>query len=237
MLGLRIGKPKDVSFFNDPDFDEDIAEEYVDMPGLTPLGDKLVKVIAKEYTNEANLSLVKDLFSGDKENVTRYFSPVRAQYRRSNGGNVVRLLSVEGKDLQKLDRATLSANFEAIKTQLPQILAYLKEKRVVHRDIKPENLIWNPIEKRVKLIDIETMLPLPPGVQVLPPSSEFYGTEGYVPPSARDASGQVIFGFDTDAYAVEKTIEAIKRVTGGRRRHKKTRKHHRKIRKTRKHLH
>lgn len=216
MLSIRSKKDIGNVDIENPEYDKEEAEFLLDektpyTPG-SPYYPKYFNIghLPKERSDV--FALLKEVFQDPDAKV--YLSPILAQYKIDQ--NIVQLLAVEGKALlDESERLTVGPAEKAkIVEQAPQILAYLKSKRLVHRDIKPENMIWSEKDQRVKLIDLDSMIRLPTN-QEFQLSYEFQGSPGYVPESAMSAHG-VRWSFATDAYAMQKTLNQLKQ--GGRRR-------------------
>ena len=224
MLSIRSTKQIGNVDIESPEYDKEEAEFLLDdktpyTPG-TPYYPKYFNLggLPKERTDV--FALLKEVFQDPDAKV--YLSPILAPYQSHQNG--VQLLSVEGKALiDESNKLTVGPAEKAmIASQASQILDYLKSKRLIHRDIKPENMIWSEKDQRVKLIDLDSMIRLPPG-QDMYQSYEFRGSPGYVPDSAISAAG-VRWSFETDAYAMQKTLDQLK--SGGRRGRKTRRRKH-----------
>lgn len=225
MLSIRSVKNIGNVEIESPEYDKEEAEFLLDertpySPG-SPYYPKYFNIGGLPKERIDVFALLKDLFRDPDASV--YLSPILAQYQIHQ--NIVQFLAVEGKALiDESNKLTVGSSEKAkIAEQAPQILGFLKSKRLVHRDIKPENMIWSEKDQRVKLIDLDSMIRLPEGKDFIQ-SYEFRGSPGYVPDSAISAAG-VRWSFETDAYAMQKTLDQLK--SGGRR-GKKTRKARRK---------
>jgi serine/threonine protein kinase len=226
MLSIRSTKNIGDVDIPSPEYDKEEAEFLLDertpyTPG-TPYYPKYFSLASLPKERTDVFGLLKDVFK-DPE-ASQYLSPVLAQYQINQ--NVVQLLSVEGKALlDESNRITVgAAELPLIQRQAGEILAFLKSKRLVHRDIKPENMIWNETEKRVKLIDLDSMIRLPEGKDVYQ-SYEFRGSPGFVPPEAVTREG-VNWSFATDAYAMQITLTQLRQLGGHRRRNRTKRRKH-----------
>jgi serine/threonine protein kinase len=197
MLSIRSVKTIGNVEIESPEYDKEEAEFLLDertpyTPG-SPYYPKYFNIanLPKERTDV--FALLKEIFQDPEAKV--YLSPILAQYQIHQ--NIVQFIAVEGNALlDESNKPTVGAAEKAmIAEQAPQIISYLKSKRLVHRDIKPENMIWSDKDQRVKLIDLDSMIRLPPGQDVYQ-SYEFRGSPGYVPASAISPQG-VRWSFET----------------------------------------
>ena len=138
-------------------------------------------------------------------NAARYMVLPNSQF--DVGPYAVQVFAHEGTDLIETPSGVICANMETIKADLTDILAYLKENRLIHRDIKPDNLIWTG--SHVKLIDLDALLQLREGDEYK--DTTFAGTEEYLPEDARYGRFAIEDGNDgaTDAHAVQVSLQNI----------------------------
>ncbi len=133
-----------------------------------------------------------------------------------SGNTVLQVFPHEGDAIVGLPPAVTCANLAKIEADLHNSIAYLKERRLIHRDIKPDNLIWTG--RQVKLIDLDNLIQLREGEEYK--DTAFGGSDEYIPEDARGGRFALEDGYDaaTDAYAVNVTLQMIRKMCGGGRR-------------------
>ena len=145
-LSIRIPK------FNLPEgLKEDIeytSEEKYDPPFY-------IKEVSHIHTLSA--IILKELQK--KADVDHYLPPLLTQKIRVNkvDYSIIQTFPYLGNDLLQIGAEEYNKNRKIIHTTLDEAINFLHTSNVIHCDIKPENIIWDPIAKRSKLIDLDSL--------------------------------------------------------------------------------